>query len=976
MKKSPSSGLTILRSLSASCFLLMVLPAVAQQVAPAPDAPPAKTVKPEDIIELPPFEVRTDKDEGYLAQNTASGSRLNTSLKDTPSPISVFTEMFLKDIGATDISELSDYASGTERLNGLQGDVAGGNEFAGGTADLRVRGLPSTRMVNFFARTTEVDTFDTDRVELARGGNALLFGPGSGGGVFNVSTKKADLNRQKNSASYRFGDFDQSRATVDFNLPLVPGVAALRLNAVTDAAGSWRAHEGRKSDRMAVAGRWQIASKLLLNIEYEANNISVSKHRIWGTYDSYTDWNKAGRKVDPKVAAPGETLVQTRNRLGISASAVSTATVPANFWVWNSTDGALINYSSPLAANAQSRSANTVAPVPALGSTVAGNTNQENPMLLDFSVVPKAVAVYGDGIGNLSDVDVATASLTYEPIKDLFVELAYNRQESASLSYDSTEFARVQWDTSPTTVTGVANPHLLQPFIEMTPTQRTQNALSDDVRLTGSYDFNLGKGFGRHRLATALERLDQEQDGAGALRKLVVSPAVTTTADNAANTLRYRTYVDLAGPPENIAVFNFREDPSGRSAWVPATNIANTRRLTDTVMTAMQSYFWNDRLITTLGYRKDWIDSYDSTTSRIGSTYNGVFAQGDLVATRNARPAKSSGTTRSLGAVFHANSWLSLFANKGTTFSLPNATNRIERDTPAPQTIGESQDYGVKLSLRNDRVFATATYFETASFNDTGSLNVPVTQANINAIWDSLNTVMAGDGSSTPLAANGINYDSVHSNVNAFTFDSKSQGWEFEVTANPTRNLRLSFGFSDRVTRRSDMGVELLSWIDGYRPLWNQYATRLANGQTIATRLANVDADHAIRLLLPDGKQLLGSSRQTARLRANYAFSRENWLKGFSLGGGVRWNGDAVVGYDLNGKNLEAKRSTIVDLLAAYRTKFGVFGRKLDLEFQVNANNVFDEDDIVVTRLYTNNGIRTYEFQNPRQIFFTTTLSF
>lgn len=937
---------------------LVCSPCLHAQQAPA--APSTTADAP--ALELPPFEVRTDQDTGYLAQNTASGSRLNTSLKDTASAISVFTEEFLKDIGATDISQLADYTIGTERLNGLQGDVAGGNEFAGGTADLRVRGLASTRMVNFFARNSEVDTFNTERIELARGGNALLFGPGSGGGVFNVSTKKADLHRAKNAVTYRFGTHDQSRTTLDVNVPLVKRVAAVRFNAVTDSAGSWRPHEGRESDRAALAGRWRLTPKLLLNAEYEINNIKSSKHRIWGTYDSYTDWHNAGEQLDGGAA--------TRTARAI------TAVTGAAFYVWNSTDNELINYAAGGLANPQTRSANTMAPVAALGSTVAGNGPQENPMLLDFSVVPRAVTVYGDGIGNVTDLDVATASLTFEPLAHLFLEAAYNRQESDSTSFDATEFARIQWDTSPRTVTGAANPHARRPFVEMTPIQRVQKQQSDDFRFTASYEVNAGKWFGRHRLAAAYERVDQELAGFSGLRKIVVSPPATLTADNAANTLRYRTYVDLAGPVENIAVANFRFDPSGRSVWVPANNIGDTRRVTDTAMFAAQSYFWRDRLVTTFGYRKDTIDAYDSTTARTGPNY-GVFAQGDLVATRNTTARTAGGITRNIGGVFHATSWLSFAANHATTFSLPNPTNRIERDSPATNTIGESDDYGLKFSLLDGKVFATITYFETSSLNDTGALNTGITQGGINAIWDSLHAPVAGEGGVSPLAARGINIDDVRSSVNSFTFDSKSQGWEFEFVANPLRGLRLSLGFSDRVTRRSNMGKELLAYLDTHRPLWNAYASRAVVGapNTIGARLAAIDADHAIRLVLPDGKQLLGSSRQTARLRGNYAI-QEGRLKGFSLGGGLRWNGPAVAGYGLAGNPLEAKRYTLVDLTAGYRTKTRVHGRALEIEFQLNASNVLDEDGLLITRLFTNNDVRTYEFQNPRDIYLTTTVRF
>ena len=54
----------------------------------------------DEIYELSPFEVSADTD-GYAARNSLAGSRIDTALKDLPNSISVMTEEFMKDIGAT-----------------------------------------------------------------------------------------------------------------------------------------------------------------------------------------------------------------------------------------------------------------------------------------------------------------------------------------------------------------------------------------------------------------------------------------------------------------------------------------------------------------------------------------------------------------------------------------------------------------------------------------------------------------------------------------------------------------------------------------------------------------------------------------------------------------------------------------------------------------------------------------------------------
>jgi len=52
-----------------------------------------------------PCTVNSSKDRGYQAENTLAGSRLNTSLRDTPSSVSVCTEQFLQDLGINQIDD-------------------------------------------------------------------------------------------------------------------------------------------------------------------------------------------------------------------------------------------------------------------------------------------------------------------------------------------------------------------------------------------------------------------------------------------------------------------------------------------------------------------------------------------------------------------------------------------------------------------------------------------------------------------------------------------------------------------------------------------------------------------------------------------------------------------------------------------------------------------------------------------------------
>src|SRR5262245_39310398 len=98
------------------CAWVILLSRLAAQRAPEPSPTNATAAdaKSAETVQMSPFEVQTSQDTGYAAQNTISGSRLNTSLADTPAAISVFTAEFIQDIGATDVIDLVQYSVNTD----------------------------------------------------------------------------------------------------------------------------------------------------------------------------------------------------------------------------------------------------------------------------------------------------------------------------------------------------------------------------------------------------------------------------------------------------------------------------------------------------------------------------------------------------------------------------------------------------------------------------------------------------------------------------------------------------------------------------------------------------------------------------------------------------------------------------------------------------------------------------------------------
>ena len=148
-------------------FLLCT--ALLATLPPLPAADP-RTPTPAEVTVLSPFEVTGEKDVGYQAGNTMSGSRLNSSLKDTAAAVMVFTPEFLSDFGATSLADIIGYAPNMQ-VDMLDASADASTSFLGGSdlrdPRIRVRGLSAS---------TAVDFFETGEVDDGAGGNGRTAG--------------------------------------------------------------------------------------------------------------------------------------------------------------------------------------------------------------------------------------------------------------------------------------------------------------------------------------------------------------------------------------------------------------------------------------------------------------------------------------------------------------------------------------------------------------------------------------------------------------------------------------------------------------------------------------------------------------------------------------------------------------------------------------------------------------------------------
>jgi catecholate siderophore receptor len=215
----------LLRSVSlAALSFALVTPAIAAEDESAAEAAEAAAADEEQ-----PTIVVTGQRPEYGVKTTRTGTRTNTDLRNIPQSLSVISERQIEDQALRSIADVLTYVPGatpgTGEGNRDQITLRGNNT----TADFFIDGIRDD--VQYFR-----DLYNSDRVEVLRGPNAMIFGRGGGGGVVNRVTKRSSLNAYRefalsgdNEGGYRFtGDMDQ---------PL-GGAAGFESTASTKRAGA------------------------------------------------------------------------------------------------------------------------------------------------------------------------------------------------------------------------------------------------------------------------------------------------------------------------------------------------------------------------------------------------------------------------------------------------------------------------------------------------------------------------------------------------------------------------------------------------------------------------------------------------------------------------------------------------------------------------------------------------------------------
>lgn len=728
-------------------------------------------------------------------------------------------------------------------------------------------------------------------------------------------------------------------------------------------------------------------------------------------------------------------------------------------------------------------------------------------------------------------------------LPNLFFTAGWLRQDIDDVSnytINQLQGATLAIDTNVNLPNGQRNPYFGLPFIFEGAGGGLDTFFApetdDNYRAMLAYDLNLQnrggwmKWLGRHRILGLWQEQDVMRaverwrmnfvagDADGTLRYVAnaAAPGVATWSNTA--TMRHY-YMASPGDPQarvthsigfygnqgwqspytsmvNVWNYNngqFQNDQLQESLVFSSAGSFKTQREVKGTQLALQSYLWEDRLVTTFGWRKDKyrarittagaiVDESGKTVevalpnSRLFSNGSNGLVDRNLVMNRWNRWDRLEGATKTLGGAFRPlrglgfirrtfgeNSLaseflqgLSFYYNKSDNFNPPATFQTDYNLRPLPKPTGKGRDIGVGFNLFNNKLVARLNWYETENLNErTSAANTLLTRSAYSDTttgipWASTvvrirNGLAAGRTLDQIISVNNWNSDTVNNvsdaanqqkiwdllklPVNYYTGispgatqDSKAKGVELQLTYNITNNWRVKVtGSKDRATYRN-VAPQYDDWISQRLPVWQSMtATEIPDftdpnsgrryslrnfwtgyGFVNVAQIENTDGNTSPQAYYNNvvvsqvalAKALEGAiSPMQRQYRASGLMSydiREGRFKGVGLGGSLRWESKAAIGF--YGKVGDPINSpTVINLNDVTRPVYDdgnyysdiwisysrrIFRDRIGWKLQLNVNNWTESGRLMPTQVNFDGTPWAFRIIDPRQFIVTSTFSF
>ena len=873
------------------------------------------------VVQLSPFQVSSEKDVGYLANNTLAGSRIRTNLADVANAISVFTPEFIADLNAFSENDLMRYSAAAVPERTDQTAAVQGINTETGVFQYRIRGQLASRSRNYFGSNLLPDTYNSERFEEARGPNAILFGLGGAGGILNTTTKQARIGRTFAQVNVTAGGDALRRVHVDGNLSPHERLA-VRVNALEHTADGWQAHQFTVNRRLALAATWRVLRHTTVRLDAEYGRLSQSLGRTYAPFDNVSLWRLRGSPLVPGLAVADAAA-------GIGRRAAT----PRVTLVGN--DGSFRNFQQTVFSQPTAARVNSVF-LPADWAVMDPGTPW-----------PRRASFAGPGgVSNFSQRSLG-AVVESEPVRNLFIEFAAVNDLRDQNVYDTThDVFRVLGEPGQTFRDGAPNPWAGRYYVDSRWVLRHERNSGERFRATASYQLDLGT-FGRHSLAGSASR-----DNSGNPRYVGFLVAAGSPfhpqPQQVANQLWTRQYVTDPADAAQWAVPDHRRIPASFSVVMDAgaaprtlttawarNELADQWRQTESHLAALQSSWWRERIITTAGWRYTKQTSFARPTSA-------VSAPAPLVFTGEAQGSSYDFSRISYGVVGKPARWLSVYYNYSENAQIPGTTVTLLPNNGAqPLNSGEGRDYGAMLTLLGGNLFLRAGYFTTASVDQSRASGANNVGERNDRIMDAL------------LAARLIQPSQVVRLLGSAhdVFDLATDGYELNLTANLTPGWRLlcNVSVSDSVEtnllKRSRQSAALVL------PLWRTAAAQglVTNaGVTVAQEIAAYEAWLAATTAV-EGQGTIGHREFEFRAFTRYDFTTGR-LRGLFVGGGLSYGSSPVIGRSTAGSLFEAPVRREADLLLGYRGRLPAWLGQRPAEVQFNAANLLQQSPYTMLR--------------------------
>ena len=939
-------------------------------------------------VQLSPFIVSNDGDEGYRAANTLSGTRMNASLFHTPAAISVLTKDFLDDIAAENVADMLKFAlsSDNERTD------SGGGLAQAWDVRATIRGFTESVITRDYLPNMVQsrgilanDRFNVDRADVSRGPNSILYGASRPGGAFNLNSKRAVLNGRQKSAQFTVGRWGKLRSEADFAFPLLKDKLALRTNAMWEDRGGWFEFERLKAKGAAVAATWQPFATTQVRAGVERmEREQVTPGNFPQADLGYSRWVLSGAPRAPNPLQPATNPAPALLRVINTLQAVYAPQVRAQPFRLSTTGADM----RPDLAGVQG---------PGFFETISGGAAPSGGTVDDpfyGQVIP--ANAYLAGPGRSSDNDYTLASVFIDQrVGPVNVELGYARtryfrgftQGNANAIGDANPVLPGAYFADGDSVIAAGrlpgtllpdlartNPFAGLPYVQSQALRQLFDQRTETWRATVGYDLDLVRRsawLGRHSLAAAWQK-ERGYFGNGNIAEFNLAPNNSQPIDSATNVILRRTYLEFNRPGGVRGGLDPWANPIPESPGMKAGFVYNSlypwvATKNTSGMLAFQSRWAGDRVVVTGGYRRDRAEVMDANAGgiRVPNSTNAWLLRPYRF--ENALRTVSDGATRTLGAVVTALPWLGFSYNQSQSV-FPQGAFKDIFGRVLPPIEGDGQDYGVRLMLLGGRLSANLNLYRADGANQfQPALNAP--KNNISTAANAVLATLRAKGQPLPAAVTAAGITLLNGESQARdASDLQGRGTELEITGRITPGWSITFNAARNQLRQANILSDSMAFLAGVQADWqNNRAPVDDTPAAVATFVRGRDgtpqrdfvtnpatfADiYAYGLSVADpflrgtGKSPFAHVERTFNAFSSYRFAADapRVFRGARAGLGANYRGPAVIGYDAANRDTTILGRSAIVWNGMLGRRFALRrGQALDL--QLNVENILGQED-------------------------------